>query len=277
MPKAAHSLQLHSSQPIYHSYSISTMISFENKTYIVTGGASGIGKALVHKLLAQSAQVHVIDLADKFPDEIPSTGKLWFYPGVDVSSREIVASTFKAIHERSTKLHGLVNCAAILALHSATADGADEVMNKVMAVNVTGTWNCCVEFYKYADKTGRVDGKDIPRDADTCIVNMSSQAGIKGYPGASAYVMSKHAVSGLTKTLAMEWAPSGIRVNALAPGAVQTPMMDEFIAGHKDVPGFKGLMRDVLEPDEIADAILYLLSPMSSGIVGNIVEIAAGK
>lgn len=197
---------------------------------------------------------------------------------MDVSSREVVASTFTAIDERSAKLDGLVNCAAILQLHSATADGADEVMDRTMAINVKGTWNTCVEFYKYVDKKSRADdGKDIPVDEDTCIVNMSSQAGIKGYPGASAYVMSKHAVAGLTKTLALEWAAQGIRVNALAPGAVQTPMMDTFIAQNIDTPEFRGLMRDVLQPDEVADTILYLLSPMSSGIVGNIVEIAAGK
>lgn len=250
-------------------------MSFQGKTIVVTGGASGIGLAAVHKLLAAGATVHIIDRASKIPDDlVGQDDKLFFYPGVDVSSRAAISQAFKAISERSPTLHGLLNSAGIAAANPASCDG-DKVMEKVMAVNFTGTWNSSTEFFKYAAKVDREKTPEIPRDAGSCVVNMASVAGLKGLPSASAYCASKHAVVGLTRTMAVEWAPVGIRVNALAPGYVDTPMAQHHI---KIMPAkmSKATTAAVLQADEIADQVLFLMSPQSSGFAGNIMEVTGG-
>lgn len=251
-------------------------MNFQDKAIVVTGGASGIGLCVVKKLLALGATVHVMDMADKIPDDFDSQGKVFFYPNIDVSSRPAVAQAFKAVSERSPTLHGLLNSAGIIRFGRAGCDD-DETMDKIMAVNFTGTWNACTEFFKYAAKVDREKVEEIPRDADVCIVNMSSMAGVKGYPGASAYCSSKHAVAGLTKTLAIEWAPVGIRVNALAPGLVDTPMGQSVLDEARSAEHFKMPMRNLLQADEIADTILFMMSPQSSGFVGAIVQVNGGK
>lgn len=249
-------------------------MTFQGKAIVVTGGASGIGLAAVKKLLAAGATVHIIDRANKIPDDLVGQSNLFFYPCVDVSSRASLSQTFTAISKRSPTLHGLLNSAGIADAGPASCD-SDKVMEKVMAVNFTGTWNASTEFFKYAAKVDRQHVAGVPRDAGSCVVNMASVAGLKGLPNASAYCASKHAVVGLTRTMAIEWAPLGIRVNALAPGYVDTPMTQNHVM---TLPArmSKATMAAVLQADEIADQVLFLMSPQSSGFAGNIMEVTGG-
>ncbi|EOD45838.1 putative short chain alcohol dehydrogenase protein [Neofusicoccum parvum UCRNP2] len=154
------------------------------RTYIVTGGASGIGLATVRKLLNLSATVHIIDKARDVPEITAGPGKVHVYPDIDVSSRRAVANTFKTIIDRTPTVSGLVN-----------------------AAGVSPSGNYAIEGEGYAiekdDTYARV--MDINVDGDTVsIVNIGSLASLRGYRTMAAYCASKHAVLGMTRTWGLD-------------------------------------------------------------------------
>ncbi|CEJ87823.1 hypothetical protein VHEMI04524 [[Torrubiella] hemipterigena] len=253
-------------------------MSLLGKTFVITGGASGIGKATVQKLLELSATVHSIDKSKNIPQINEHAGCLYSYGGVDISARHAVKDTFTSIMGRSTILNGLVNCAGILRT-TQLSEEADADFETLWRVNVQGTWNVGTEFYRHAYRASANAHSDEPVAETAAVVNIASMAGVKSYPGLSAYVTSKHAVVGLTKSMALEWGHKGIRVNCIAPGKVLTPMvlqpppsMPEIQASKPDV----GVIKDALSADEIADTVLYLLSSASSGVVGQTIEVNGG-
>lgn len=192
------------------------MSTFNNQTIVVTGGNSGIGLGAVLVLVERGATVWVCDLGLEPVVELKSlidAGTVHFRGGVDVASREASTKFMDEVLNTSGRLDGLFNNAGIGLFEGEIA--SDENFTRMFEVNVRGTWN----FATYAF---RVMQKQSPRGkwkSRGNVVNNSSQAGIKGFPGLAAYCGTKHAVIGLTRAWGVEFAPHGIRVNAISPGS----------------------------------------------------------
>lgn len=247
-------------------------MSLLGKVFVVTGGASGIGKATVQKLLKLSATVHSIDKSDQKPDVGEHTGRLHSYPGIDIGARDSVKSVFATIAQRNATLNGLVNCAGILRTTPLSEDG-DADFETLWKVNVRGTWNVGTEFHRYTKKAPENANPHEPVLETAAIVNFASMAGLQSFPGMSGYVASKHAVVGLTKSMAQEWGPKGTRVNCIAPGMVLTPMSKPAYDASQPL---LSVMKQALEPEEVADTAVYLLSDAASGVVGQTIQVNGG-
>ncbi|KAH7141830.1 hypothetical protein EDB81DRAFT_654149 [Dactylonectria macrodidyma] len=247
-------------------------MSLTGKAFIVTGGASGIGRATVKKLLERSAKVYVLDVSE-IPVHEDTPGQQMSYSKADVTTRDSIKAIFDKIAAQDSQLSGLVNCAGILRVTEDSAEG-DETFRLLWDVNVVGTWNTNTEFYQSVKASRERSGNQNPPAAS--IVNLGSMASVRGMPGLSGYVASKHAVLGLSRTFAQKWGPEGFRVNTVAPGAVNTPMIGGMAGSESDTAAYKGAFKDLSEPEEIADAILYLLGDGSSSITGQLIEINGG-
>jgi NAD(P)-dependent dehydrogenase (short-subunit alcohol dehydrogenase family) len=258
-------------------------MDLSGKVFVVTGAGSGIGRATVKKLLQQSAVVHALDLNDIAPHEnLP--GRQVTYK-VDVTSRKGVKAVFDQIallqkREDAPWLHGLVNCAGLLRPSSCSTDAkGDEIFETLWKVNVMGTWYTATEFH---ERLQAARGENPARfgDATTSIVNIGSMASVRGIVGMAGYVASKHAVLGISRTLAQELGPAGFRVNTVAPGGVNTPMLADAGRGSEQhQPGdaaLQGAFKQMSEPEEIADTILFLLGDGASSISGHLLEVNGG-
>ncbi|OAL43038.1 NAD(P)-binding protein [Pyrenochaeta sp. DS3sAY3a] len=254
--------------------------SFAQKVFVITGGGSGIGLQTALKLLAANATVHVIELGNTRPSSLDNKSVHWHT--ADITSREAVIDVFSVIERLTPQIHGLVNSAGICP----GGDGfypTDENYHRTMAVNVTGTWNCATAFLGLHDKHLRtIDATNINQAPIASIVNLGSSASLCPWPTLAAYTASKHAVLGLTRSWAMDWAAKGIRVNLVAPGGTDTPLA----RAQMNDPSERGpalsattaliTMGRLGQPEEQADAILYLLSQQSSYITGQAIAVNGG-
>ncbi|KAL4862568.1 hypothetical protein BDV12DRAFT_190335 [Aspergillus spectabilis] len=251
--------------------------SFQNKTVIVAGGFSGIGLATVIHLLDLCEAIHVIDVSDSPPSNF-AQDNVYFYPSVDVSLRESVSQTFKSILARSPHIHGLVNCAGI-SPSIATIPEPDATFDRVMAVNCRGTWTLGTEFLRHI-QTIHKDG--LPTYS-TSMVIIGSSASMRGYRSLAAYTCSKHAVLGLARAWALEYAQMGVRVNLVAPGSTMTPMFQAQLAnsGLRNESTLQAVaqipMARWAEPSEIASMIGFLLSDAASYITGQAIPVNGGE
>ena len=248
-------------------------MSLSDQSFVVTGGASGVGKAVVKKLVDQSAKVYVIDVSE-IPTDHDSPGKLVPFSGVDISSRQAVKSVFDEISRQDSELRGLVNCAGILRPTSDYSN-SDESFRLLWEVNVIGTWNTNTEFFQFIKSSREKSSGSDAKHPAVSIVNVGSMASVRGFVGLSGYVASKHAVLGLSRTFAQEWGPQGFRVNTVAPGGINTPMI-QGITQDWDNLAYKGAFKQLSEPEEIADTIIYLLGDNSSSISGQVIEVNGG-
>jgi meso-butanediol dehydrogenase / (S,S)-butanediol dehydrogenase / diacetyl reductase len=192
------------------------MKRFEGRTILVTGAGSGIGAACIRRLFAEGASIAAADIqkeeVDTVVSEIGSSERI-FAVGADVSDRDQVAAFVTEARRRFGKLYGLVNSAGIRGVGT-ILDTDPEVWRKVMSVNLEGTFNMCQAFTR-AVKEGQTPA---------AIVNVSSAAGIRGVPNCLPYAASKYGVVGITQTMALELGALGVRVNAVVPGMIRTPM-----------------------------------------------------
>jgi NAD(P)-dependent dehydrogenase (short-subunit alcohol dehydrogenase family) len=181
---------------------------------------------------------------------------------LDVSKPDQVKKLIDEVVQKYGRIDCAVNNAGVEGTLASTVDCTEENWDKVLGINLKGIWLCM----KY----------EIPqmlKQKGGSIVNMSSVLGLVGLPGYPAYVASKHGVVGLTKTAALEYAQTGIRINAVCPGAVRTPLMNRMI---NDNPGV--ISEDLLvslepigrvaNPEEIADAVVWLSSAQASYVTG---------
>jgi glucose 1-dehydrogenase len=246
----------------------------EGKVIIVTGAAMGMGEATAKLFAASGAKVVVADHNDeegrKTADEIKKAGGEAIFQFCEIADskdvREMVAATVR-IYGR---LDGAVNNAAHIQDFSKAAEFDEDYWDELMAVNVKGTALCMKYELAQFVKQGRGGS----------IVNVSSINGLRPQPVSIAYTSSKHAVPGMTKVAALEYGELGIRVNCLAPGAINTPMLRDAIKGAGMHAGDVGKGMSVLlrvgEPEEVAQGNLFLISDMSSYVTGSTLYVDGG-
>lgn len=247
------------------------MKQLENKIAIVTGGTSGIGRSTAVALAAAGAKVVVAGRREAEGNEtvklVVEAGGEASFVQTDITKEDDVAKLIAETVNQHGRLDIAFNNAGVEALGPIT-DLTEADYRKVFDINVWGVLASIKHEVPAMLKSG-----------GGSIINTSSIAGHVGMAGASIYIASKHAVEGITKTSALELAKEGIRVNAVAPGAIETDMIDRFA-------GKEGEMRDYLtslhpmgrlgKPQEIADAVVWLASNQSSFVTGQSILVDGG-
>jgi meso-butanediol dehydrogenase/(S,S)-butanediol dehydrogenase/diacetyl reductase len=242
---------------------------FENKVVLITGGTRGIGFATAQHFAREGAQVVIVgrnvDKTTEAARKIPGRGEAG-----DVS----VAADCERIVTRTLSLHArldvLVNCAGVIFRNRTVEETSEEEWDRIFDVNVKGTFLMC----KYV----------LPalRENKGCIVNVSSYVGLVGFAGTSAYAASKAAILNLTRSMALDHAKEGIRVNAVCPGSVDTDMIHTAWKQFGDVEQARVLWAEkhplgrIASPEEVARAILFLASEEASFITGAALPVDGG-
>jgi len=235
----------------------------KDKVIALTGGASGIGLATAQIVSERGATVCIADMdlvaLTTASDHFEARKKPYMITTVDVSNRAEVDAWIASIVEKFGRLDGAANCAGIIGKHHgirAVANLEDEEWDRIMAVNLTGMMYCL-----------RAELRVVPDGSS--IVNVSSVQGLGGFANHGAYTASKHGVVGLSRSAAKEVGHRDIRVNVLAPGAIQTPLMVKAeaiqqIEKHDEPSAIKRLGT----PEEMGNVIAFLLGPESTFVTG---------
>ena len=237
---------------------------FKEKVAVVTGGASGIGLATTKKLLSEGANVVILDL--KMGEEIiNSLGENVLYLKCDVSNEENVKNCIEEIIKKFDHIDYLVANAGIGGSASKPHEVSMDEWNKVISVNQTGIFL----LNKYVINEMLKSGKGA-------VVNTSSMYGLVGSTTSFAYSASKGAINQMTRSLALTYARDNIRVNAIAPGYVDTPILSMVPDNIKEAMGNELPIGRLGKDTEIANLICYLLSDDASFITGAIIPIDGG-
>jgi NAD(P)-dependent dehydrogenase (short-subunit alcohol dehydrogenase family) len=248
-------------------------ISFEGKVALVTGAASGLGLATSKAFADSGASVALADwngdAAQAAADELTHEGHKAIAIRCDVADdaqvEEMIAQTVKAFG----RLDAAYNNAGVQNVLAETADTTREDYDRVMGINLRGEWSCMKFELQHMRKQG-----------SGAIVNCSSLGGLIGGAERGIYHAAKHGVLGFTKSAALEYGARGIRVNAICPGLIWTPMADQMVAaGQGDA--LKGMekmipMGRVGRPEEIANAVLWLCSDAASYVTGQSISVDGG-
>ncbi|MVZ65475.1 SDR family oxidoreductase [Sphingobacterium sp. DK4209] len=243
------------------------MKQLENKVAIVTGGASGIGKAIVHLFIQEGAKVVVADLNEKLGDElIDSLGDSnIIFVKADASSAEDNKKIVEVAIENFGALHIAVNNAGIGGDSATVGELSIESWKKVIDINLNGVF---YGMHYQLPEIEKVGGS---------IINMASILGQVGFANSSAYVAAKHGVVGLTKTAGWEYATKGVRINAIGPGFIATPLVDNALDENalkylETQHAFQRLGR----PEEVAELALWLASDKSSFVTASYYPVDGG-
>lgn len=235
----------------------------KDKVALVTGGRGGIGRAICARFLKEGATVYAADLSDGGSMGEVAGDEVRFLR-LDVTSEDEVRAAMQAVADNSGRLDILVNAAGIEIEHTIEQTSLDD-WNRIFAINVTGTFLTS----KYALPLLR---NATARGASASIINFGSYDGFIADPGLAAYCASKGAVHALTRAMACDHGPEGIRVNAICPGYVDTPMLRSFFSGEGSGAG-GGALGDVLDkvrevhptrtcgtPEDVANLVNWLAS-----------------
>lgn len=243
------------------------------KVALVTGGSTGIGKASSLTFAREGAKVVVSDVNVHGGEEtvrlIGESGGEAIFVKADV----LLAAEVEALVKKAVGTYGRLDCAFNNAgiagtIGASTHEYPDESWDRVIGINLKGVWLCM-----------RYELPQMLKQGGGAIVNTASIWGLVGAPGASAYVASKHGVVGLTRAAALEYAPQGIRINAVNPGTIRTPILDPFIAA---IPEFESLMTArhpigrIGMPEEVAEAVVWLCSDAASFVIGQNLPVDGG-
>lgn len=240
-------------------------MNYGGKVVLVTGGGSGIGRATSIAFARNGAKVAIADIDGRGGEatlgSIQQTGGEAFFAGCDVSSAQDV----KGLIERIVSKYGRLDCAANIAAIEGTPRRIDQVpdeeFDRIIQVNLRGVWLCMK--YEVVQM--------LEQDSGGAIVNLSSAAGLVGSIRSPAYGASKHGVVGLTKSVALQLAKDKIRVNAVCPGGILTPMTERIAAaggGTQEGLGAGHPIGRMGRPEEIAAAVLWLCSEQASYVTG---------
>jgi NAD(P)-dependent dehydrogenase (short-subunit alcohol dehydrogenase family) len=243
----------------------------DDRVAVVTGAAQGIGQAVAAGLAHAGADVALIDLeAERLAETaalVEAAGCRSVSLGCDVGDRSAVGRAFDEVAERLGPVDALVNCAGIICENVPAEEAKEEDMDRLWRVNVKGTF-----FAAQAAATQMIERRSGR------IVNLASQAAILSLPKQSVYTSSKGAVVALTRSLAIDWAPHGINVNAIAPTFVWTPMAAPMLeikevleASTQRIP-----LGRVGQPQDIAGAAVFLCSDAASLITGHLLPVDGG-
>jgi NAD(P)-dependent dehydrogenase (short-subunit alcohol dehydrogenase family) len=242
------------------------------KVSIITGGSSGIGRATAVALAKEGVKVAVAARRAKEGEEtvrlVKEAGSEGIFMKTDVANEDDVRSLVDKTVKTYGRLDYAFNNAGTEETMTSLVDQTSDVFDQIMNVNVKGVWLCM----KY----------EIPQMIRTeggAIVNMSSVAGVMGFPQMPIYVASKHAVLGLTKSAALEYAKSGIRINAVAPGGVETDMLERLGEDKNQILETLKSMHPIGrigDPEEIANAVVWLLSDKASFVLGHTLLLDGG-
>lgn len=247
--------------------------SLDGKVILVTGGSTGIGRATAQILGREGATVVIADIQDKegaaTVESIRAEGGTAEYHRADVGDYAQVHALIADIARRLGGLHGAFNNAGIEGPTAKILDVSMHDWERVIRVNLTGVFICMKCEIELMTKQGHGGS----------IVNTASAAGLIGIPGAVGYNAAKHGVVGLTKTVALEYASRNIRVNAVCPGFIETPMLNRVTDASvkireqliSAVP-----MRRVAQPSEIGDTVAWLLSEKSTYVTGVALPVDGG-
>lgn len=246
--------------------------SFANQVALITGAGSGMGLATARAFAEAGAAVVLADVnkaaVSSVADDLVAAGHKAIGIRCDVADEAEVAAMVEQTVSTFGRLDAAFNNAGVQAPPSDTADEAGEVFDRVNAINLRGVWACMKHELRHMRGQG-----------SGAIVNCSSLGGLVGLPGRAAYHASKHGVIGLTRSAALEYAPRGIRINAVCPGTIDTPMVSDMLKRQADA--MKEIMRD--QPigrlgrlEEIASAVLWLCSPGASFVIGHALAVDGG-
>lgn len=245
---------------------------FEGKVALVTGGSFGIGQATAIAFAKRGAKLAIADwIEDKEQatlKKVQAEGVEAMFIRCDVSDNMAVKSMVEKIVKAYGRLDFAFNNAGIEGATANTHECSEENWHKTLNVNLTGVWLCMKNEIAVMLQQGK-----------GAIVNCASVAGLIGFPGLPAYVVSKHGVIGLTKTAALENAKLGIRVNAVCPGVIRTPMIDRITGKDKEVEKQYVSMEPVGrmgEPSEVAEAVVWLCSDSASFVTGHALPVDGG-
>ncbi len=245
----------------------------QGRAALVTGAASGIGRATAELLASMGARLVLCDIdADAgaaLASALRDGGADARFAVADVAQDGAVAAAVDEAVGAFGRLDLAANCAGVGGGHATTHEYAVDRWDRIVGVNLRGAW-----LSMRAELAALVERGD-----GGAIVNVSSTLGLRGAPFGSPYSASKHGVLGLTRTAAIEYAPQGIRVNAVCPGAIDTPMMDETFARF---PGFREALTGFVPmgrmggAGEAAAAIAWLASDAASFVTGEALTVEGG-
>ena len=244
--------------------------SLKGRSAVVTGAASGLGQAIAHTLAAHGARVICLDLrdaAETVRSLEPVVGFQHQSVMVDVADSESVAGAFEKVDQHGlASVDILVNCAGIREIESVLTL-EPQAWDRVVAVNLSGT------FYVIQQAARR-----MAESQGGSIINVSSVAGLVGMANRPAYTATKHAVLGLTKNLARDLAPHRIRVNAVAPGTIRTPLTEPYYSDPEFLAGVEGAVPLGFEgsPGDVANAVLFFASDLSTWVSGTVLPVDGG-